>query len=69
MTHSLAVPAHTHTTPLGLHPNPNPNPNPGQLTMEEWITYIESKGDQATKVMQRYPPRKRSSFNLNYSVL
>ena len=22
----------------------------GQLTMEEWITYIESKGDQATKV-------------------
>merc|ERR1719272_2641538 len=28
--------------------------NSGQLTMEEWITYIESKGDQATKVLQLY---------------
>ena len=26
----------------------------GQLTMEEWVTYIESKGDQATKVLQLY---------------
>jgi hypothetical protein len=26
----------------------------GQLTMDEWVTYIESKGDQAAKVLQLY---------------
>ena len=23
--------------------------------MDEWVTYIEAKGDQATKVLQPYP--------------
>ena len=27
----------------------------GQLTMDEWATYIESKGEQAAKVVQLYP--------------
>ena len=26
----------------------------GQLTMDEWVAYIKSKGEQATKVLQLY---------------
>ena len=26
----------------------------GQLTMDDWVAYIKSKGEQATKVLQLY---------------